>query len=46
MYRLVRREVAFMDTDREIWPDIQKVEALVRSSELLDLVGDLVPDFE
>ena len=43
---IVRREVAFMDTDREIWPDIQKVEELVRSSELLDLVCNLVPDFE
>jgi histidine ammonia-lyase len=35
-----------MDVDREIWPDIQAVEAIVRSGELLEIVRNLVPDFE
>ena len=45
VFSRVRRDVAFMDTDREIWPDIQAVEALVRSGELLDIVYRHVPDF-
>ncbi len=46
VYSRVRKEVAFMEVDREIWPDIQAVEALVRSGELLEIAGSLVPDFE
>lgn len=46
MFNRVRKDVAFMEIDREIWPDIQAVEALVRSGELLEIVGQLVPDFE
>ena len=46
VYNRVRREVDFMEADREIWPDIQKMEALVRGDELLELVYALVPDFE
>ena len=34
-----------MDIDREIWPDIQAVEAIVRGGELLRLAQELVPDF-
>ena len=33
----VRKEVPFMDHDREIRLDIEKVERLVRSEELNDL---------
>ena len=46
VFSRVRQDVAFMDVDREIWPDIQAVEALVRSDELLDLAESLVPEFE
>lgn len=46
VYRRVRQAVSFMETDREIWPDIQAVEQLVRSGELLEPVQDLLPDFE
>lgn len=42
----VREEVSFMEVDREIWPDIQAVEALVRSGELQELAAQLVPAFE
>ena len=42
----VRQDVAFMDIDREIWPDIEAVEKIVRSGELLEIVRNLVPDFE
>ena len=38
VYRRVREQVAFMEKDRELWPDIQAVEAMVRSGELLELV--------
>lgn len=35
-----------MEQDRELWPDIQVVEAMVRSGELLELAAEIVPDFE
>ncbi len=46
VFSRVRRDVAFMDIDREIWPDIEAVEKLVRSGELLEIVRTQVPDFE
>lgn len=42
----VRADVPFMAVDREIWPDIQAVEKLVRSGELLAITDRLVPEFE
>ena len=42
----VREKVPFMETDRELWPDILQVERMVRSDELLDIVEELVPEFE
>ena len=44
IYRRVREQVAFMEEDRELWPDIRAVEALVRSGELLALAEQVVPD--
>ena len=41
----VREKVEFMDVDRELWPDIQAVETMVRSGELLDIVHEMVPEF-
>ena len=35
-----------MEVDREIWPDIQAVEAMVRSGELLEIAHQLVPGLE
>ena len=46
MFNRVRREVRFMDVDREIWPDIEAVEKIVRSGDLLEIARKLVPDFE
>ncbi len=45
LFSYVRQKVPFMDIDREIWPDIQAVEAIVRGGELLRLAQELVPDF-
>ena len=45
VHRHVREKVAFYETDREIWPDIRAVEAMVRSGELLELARRLVPEF-
>ena len=42
----VREKVAFMEVDRELWPDIQAVEAMVRSGELLEIARSFVPDFQ
>ena len=42
----VREKVPFMEEDREMWPDIQAVEAMVRSGELLELAHEIVPDFQ
>lgn len=41
----VRETVSFMEVDRELWPDINAVEAMVRSEELLDIVSAYLPDF-
>ena len=46
VFRRVREQVAFMEKDRELWPDIQAVEAMVRSGELLDAVQAIAPEFE
>lgn len=43
VYQFVRKSVPFMETDREIWPDIRAVEAMVRGDELLEQVEELVP---
>ena len=45
VFNYVREKVAFIEIDREIWPDIKAVEAIVRSGELLELAHKLVPDF-
>lgn len=42
-FRLVREQVPFMATDREIQPDIQAVEALLRSGKLLELLDKMAP---
>ena len=39
-------EIPFMEEDREIRPDIEQVEKLVRSDELQDAVRKIVPDFD
>ncbi len=41
----VREEIPFMDADREIRLDIEKIEALVRGGELTALLRRLVPEF-
>ncbi len=46
IYSHVREKVEFMAVDREIWPDIRQVEAMVRSGELLEIVHNIVPEFE
>ena len=45
LYSHVREKVAFMEVDREIWPDIRAVESMVRSGELLELARKIVPEF-
>ena len=45
VFSRVREKVAFMEEDRELWPDIRAVEAMVRSGELLELAWELSPDF-
>ena len=46
LYRRVRQDVNFMELDREIWPDIKAVEALVRSGELAEILESVVPALE
>ena len=46
VYDRVRAEIPFMEEDREIRLDIEKIEKLVRSEALLASVRELVPDFE
>ena len=46
VFNRVRQDVTFMDIDREIWPDIEAVERIVRSGDLLEIVRTMVPEFE
>ena len=46
VYDAVRTLVPFMEEDRELRTDIERVEKLVRSEELLNKVKEIVPDFE
>ena len=46
LYKHVREKVAFFEIDREIWPDIKAVEAMVRSGELLEIAHSFLPDLE
>jgi histidine ammonia-lyase len=45
IFNHVRQKVAFFEIDREIWPDIQEAEKMVRSGELLEIVKKYIPDF-
>ena len=46
VYDKVRALIPFMAEDREIRLDIEKIERLVRSGELVKAVEALIPDFE
>ncbi|MBQ1371728.1 MAG: histidine ammonia-lyase [Oscillospiraceae bacterium] len=46
VYDKVRAEVPFMEEDRELRIDIEKLEKLVRSEALIQAVKQIVPDFE
>ena len=45
LFSHVRKSVEFMETDREIWPDIQKVESIVRDGSILDIAQSMVSEF-
>ena len=45
LYDHVRERVAFYEVDREIWPDLRACEEMIRSGELLKIVGEFFPDF-
>ena len=46
IYKHVREQIDFYEIDREIWPDLRRAEAMIRSGELLDIVEAFMPDFE
>lgn len=46
IYDLVRSEVAFYEIDREIRPDLEAVDRIVRDEKLLQIVDEMVPDFD
>ncbi len=46
IFAMVRGNVPFYDVDREIWPDLRKAEAMIRSEKLLDLTELLLPELE
>ena len=46
IYDLVRSEVAFYEIDREIRPDLEAVDRIVREEKLLQIVDEMVPDFD
>lgn len=46
LFSHVRERIAFMEKDRELWPDIQTIETMLRSGELLDLAESVLPEIE
>ncbi len=46
VYELVREKVDFYEIDREIRPDIEAVEKIIRDEKLLQIVDEMVPDFD
>lgn len=46
IYNHVREKIPFYDVDREIWPDIQAVETMVRSGELSKIICQLLPELK
>lgn len=46
IYELVREQVDFYEVDREIRPDLEAVDRIVREEKLLQIVDELVPDFD
>lgn len=46
VYDLVRKDIDFVDKDREIRKDIAMIEKLIRSGKILDVVRTHIPDFE
>lgn len=46
VYDRVRTLIPFMEEDRELRIDIEKIEKLVRSDDLLDEIEELIPEFE
>ena len=42
VYSRIRKDIPFMDEDREIRIDIEKIEKLIRSEELLDIVNEYI----
>lgn len=45
VYDLVRAEVDFYEVDREIRPDLEAVDRIVREEKLLQIVDEMVPEF-
>ncbi len=45
VYELVREQVDFYEIDREIRPDLEAVDRIVREEKLLQIVDEMVPEF-
>ena len=45
IYNHVREVVDFYEVDREISPDIKKLEVMIRSEELIRIIEEYLPDF-
>ena len=46
IYNHVREKIPFYEIDREIWPDIQMMETMIRSGELIEIVMAILPELE
>lgn len=46
IYERVRKDISYMEEDREIRIDIEKIEKIIRSDELLDIVFQECIEFE
>ena len=46
VYDMIRSKVAYWEEDREIRIDVEAMNELVRSGEIIEAVSMLLPDFE
>ena len=46
VYQFIRKDITFMDSDRELRVDIEKIEQIIREDDLLNLILDRCPQLQ
>ena len=46
VYERVRKDISFMEEDKELRIDIEKIEKIIRSEDIVEIVMEYLPDYE